>query len=104
MATLTIEKIAAYFVEEKEKETANFINKNANKIYCASYRSGTYGKIFVNFIKNNYLTPLKFNGMLTPLAIEITDQMSKKGYKFNNTGKEIIFSKETEKKQQTLFD
>lgn len=50
MTTLTIEKIAAYFVEEKETETANFINKNANKIYCASYRSGAYGKIFVKEI------------------------------------------------------
>jgi len=87
---LTTEKIAIYFVENKRIETANFINSNAAKIFCASYRSGAYGKIFLNFIKNNYPIKIGFNGMLTETAIEITRQMEILGYSFkceNNTVK-----------------
>ena len=49
---LTSEKIATYLVENKQTETAIFINSKASKIYCASYRSGAYGKIFLNFRNN----------------------------------------------------
>jgi hypothetical protein len=88
MANLTINEIAKYFVNHKETETANFINSKASKIYCASYSRGTYGKIFLNFIKNTYPINLDFNGTLTDLAICITDELQNIGYSFqvqNNT-------------------
>lgn len=89
---LTSEKIAAYLVEKKETQTANFINSKAAKIYCASYRSGAYGKIFINFIKENYPIKLNFNGASTDLAIEITRQMELKGYSFKHEGNEVKFT------------
>ncbi len=93
MAKLTIEEIARFFSNNKETETIKFINENANKLYCASYKSGSYGKIFLNFIKNNYPTPLNFNGMLTSLALEITTQLEQKGFGFKNENQNISFIK-----------
>lgn len=90
---LTSEKIASYLVENKETETANFINSKAAKIYCASYRTGAYGRIFANFIKNNYPLKLNFNGALTDLAIETTRQMECKGYSFQHENNTVKFSK-----------
>jgi len=93
MAKLTIEEIASFFSNDKETETIKFINEKANKLYCASYRNGSYGKIFLNFIKDNYPTPLNFNGMLTPLALEITNQLNQKGFEFKNQNQIISFIK-----------
>ena len=73
MSGITTEKIALFFTEQKESETVNFMNEKANKLFCASYSRGTYGKIFLNFIKNNYNLNLNFNGWLTAIALEITD-------------------------------
>lgn len=93
MSGITTEKIALFFTEQKEAETVNFMNEKANKLFCASYSRGTYGKIFLNFIKNNYPLNLNFNGGLTSIALEITDQLNKKGYDFKREGEKIIFSK-----------
>ena len=93
MSGITTEKIALFFTEQKESETVNFMNEKANKLFCASYSRGTYGKIFLNFIKNNYPLNLNFNGGLTAIALEITDQLNKKGYDFKREGEKIIFSK-----------
>jgi hypothetical protein len=93
MENLTIEKIANYIIKNNEIETANFINNNANKIYYASYSSGTYGKIFLNFIKNTYPLNLNFNGTLTSLAIEITRQMENLGYNFICKNNIVNFNK-----------
>ena len=44
-------------------------------------------------IKNNYPLNLNFNGGLTAIALEITDQLNKKGYDFKRNGENIVFSK-----------
>lgn len=93
MQYLTAEQIANYFIENKEQETVNFINSNANKIYCASYRSGQLGKIFLNFIKNNYPINLNFNGQLTSLAIQIINELELIGYSFKNQNQIVNFTK-----------
>ena len=90
---LTIEQIAKYFVNHKETETANFINSKASKIYCASYSRGTYGKIFLNFIKNTYPINLNLNGSLTDLAISITQELEKIGYSFQVQNNTVQFKK-----------
>jgi len=90
---VTVEQIARYFVENKETETANFINSKANKLYSASYRSGAYGRIFLNFIKNNYPGNINFNGCLTSVAIEITQGLESIGYSFKNENQNVNFIK-----------
>lgn len=90
---LTIQGIATYFCEKKESQTAEFMNNKANKLYSASYSRGTYGKIFMNFIKKEYPIKLNFNGLLTDLAIEITKCMEEKGYKFDASGNVVLFNK-----------
>ena len=47
----------------------------------------------LTFIKNNYPLSLNFNGGLTAIALEITDQLNKKGYDFKRNGENIVFSK-----------
>jgi len=93
MGNLTIESIANYFVDKLEAKTAEFINDKANKLYFASYSRGTYGKIFMNFIKTQYPIKFCFNGQLTNLAYEITRGMEAKGYKYDASGDVVLFVK-----------
>lgn len=93
MANISTQEIADYFVNKLETVTVDFINKRANKIYCASYRSGAYGRIFSKFIKDNYPTNLNLNGGSTSIAITITDLLQKKGYDFKNNSSIVTFKK-----------
>lgn len=90
---ITTTQVAEFFANVLETKTVDFINKKANKIYCASYRSGAYGRIFSKFITDNFTTKLNLNGGSTSIALEITRLLESKGYKFVNQNQNVIFVK-----------
>lgn len=93
MQTVTTKEIAQYFANKLEQKTVEFINKRANKIYCASYSSGAYGRIFSKFITDNFTVKLNLNGGSTDIAFEITQMLQNKGYDFIRDNSNITFAK-----------
>ena len=93
MATLTTTTIAEYFANNLEIKTVEFINSKANKLFCASYSSGQYGRIFSKFIKDNFYSKLNLNGGSTDIALEITSLLEKKGYDFRRENESVKFCK-----------
>ena len=92
ISEISTTQVAEFFANTLELKTVEFINKRANKIYCASYRSGAYGRIFSKFITDNFTTKLNLNGGSTSIALEITNLLNKKGYDYI-IGENITFAK-----------
>jgi hypothetical protein len=90
---ITTDQIADYLVKNHESKLVDFINSKAQKLYGASYRSGAYGRIFVNFIKEHYPTGLNLNGGSTSIALAITDKLNSLGYDYINKNSVIGFGK-----------